>query len=413
MIVKGSLFPYRVLDLTDEKGWMCGKVLSDLGADVVKVEPPGGDPGRNKGPFFHDSPHPEKSLQWFAYNTNKRGITLSLEAEQGRRLFEQLAGKADFIVESFPPGYLEGIGIGYSRLRELNPRVILLSITDFGQSGPYRDYKGCDLVAMAMGGFMYVCGDADRPPVRISIDHAYPLAAAQAASAALIASYQRLRTGEGQWIDVSVRECIVRALHIELGFWNDSGEVPVRSGPRRRRMSSYLRDVWPCKDGHLGFRLLGGRLGAGTLRALAEWMESEGMVGSLKGVDFESLDLATTSREQLLQWEDTLCRFFMRHTKDEIYNKAMEKRMLICPSFTMGELAEYEQLEARNFWMELDYPELGCTIRHPRRSLISSEAPCEVRRRAPLVGEHNEEIYTGELGMSRGRLGRLRTQGVI
>lgn len=137
----GMLAPYRILDLTDEKGWMCGKLLGDLGADVIKIEPPGGDPARNTGPFYHDEIDPEKSLYWFAYNTSKRGITLDLETTDGKGIFIRLAEESDFVLESFHPGYLEEIGLGYDILEEINPRLILVSITPFGPTGPYRDYR--------------------------------------------------------------------------------------------------------------------------------------------------------------------------------------------------------------------------------------------------------------------------------
>ena len=404
---------YRVLDLTDEKGWMCGKILSELGADVVKVERPGGDPARNIGPFYHDTPNPEKSLYWFAYNTNKKGVTLDIETSRGQEILKQLVTGADFVIESFPPSYLSNLGLGYSQLSEINPKIIMTSITPFGQTGPYKDYKGCDLVAMAMGGFMYVCGDADRPPVRVSVEQSYPMAGAEAAAGSLIAHHYRILTGEGQWIDVSIQECIVREIFMELCFWDASKEVSVRAGPRRRRMAAYQRDIWPCKDGHLGFRILGGRLGAETLRALVDWMDTENMAGNLKGMDFESLDMSKVTRAESQDWENTLLQFFSRHSKEEIYQKAVEKNMLICPGYTPEELVEYEQLEERNFWTELQYPELDTTIKQPEGFLRASEARCQIRRRAPLIGQHNEEIYGKELGFTKRELALLKKEGII
>ncbi len=407
------LLHYRVLDLTDEKGWMCGKILSELGADVVKVERPGGDPARNIGPFYQDIPDPEKSLYWFAYNTNKRGITLDIETSRGQEILKQLVTGADFVIESFPPGYLSGLGLGYSQLSEINPKIIMTSITPFGQTGPYKDYKGCDLVAMAMGGFMYVCGDADRPPVRVSMEQSYPIAGAEAAAGSLIAHHYRILTGEGQHVDVSIQECIVREIFMELCFWDASKEVSVRAGPRRRRMAAYQRDIWPCKDGHLGFRILGGRLGAGTLQALTDWMDTENMAGNLKGMDFESLDMSKVTRAESQEWENTLLQFFSRHSKEEIYQKAVEKNMLICPGYTPEELVEYEQLEERNFWTELQYPELDTTIKQPEGFLRASEARCQIRRCAPLIGEYNEEIYGKELGFTKRELALLKKEGII
>ena len=162
------LSPYRVLDLTDEKGQLTGKLFGDLGADVIKVEKPGGDPSRNLGPFYHDEVDPEKSLNWFAFNTSKRGITLDIEKSEGQELFKKLVKTADFVIESFPPGYMDNLGLGYSDLEKVNPGIIMAAITPFGQTGPYRDLKAPDIVLWAMGGRMFAIGDADRPPLRMS-----------------------------------------------------------------------------------------------------------------------------------------------------------------------------------------------------------------------------------------------------
>ena len=169
----------RALDLTDDSGFLCGKVLADLGADVIKIERPGGDPSRNKGDFWHDIPDAEKNLYWFAYNTNKRGITLNLETADGREIFKKLVKTADFVIESFPPGYLDGLGIGYSSLSQIHPGIIWASITPFGPDGPYRDYKDSDIVVMGMSGTMYQTGERDEAPVHISM----PQACLHAASA--------------------------------------------------------------------------------------------------------------------------------------------------------------------------------------------------------------------------------------
>jgi benzylsuccinate CoA-transferase BbsE subunit len=191
MTMNTAMDAYRVLDLTDDKGFFCAKILGDLGADVLKIERPGGDPARKAGPFYKDDPDPEKNLNWFAYNLNKRGITLDIEKEAGRALFKKLVERADFVIESFPVGYLEGLGLGYKTLSALRPRLILTSISPFGQTGPYKDYVGSDLIGMAMGGLAYITGNAGESPVRISFPQAYLLASAEAAAATMIAHYHR------------------------------------------------------------------------------------------------------------------------------------------------------------------------------------------------------------------------------
>jgi crotonobetainyl-CoA:carnitine CoA-transferase CaiB-like acyl-CoA transferase len=207
----GMLSPYRVLDLTNEKGFLCGKMLGDLGADVIKIEKPGGDNSRNIGPYYHDEVDPEKSLYWFSYNTNKRGITLDIETTQGKQIFKELVKTADVVVESLPPGNMKELGLGYEELEKINKEIILTSITPYGQTGPYKDFKYSDITLYAMGGYMSSVGDADRPPVRISHHfQTYLHGGGQAAQGVLFALYHREMTGEGQYIDVSIHDSTSR-----------------------------------------------------------------------------------------------------------------------------------------------------------------------------------------------------------
>ena len=197
----GLLSPYRVLDLSNELGFLCGKILGDLGADVIKIEPPGGEPARRLGPFYGDQPDPEKSLFWFGFNNNKRGITLNLESAKGRELFSQLVAKADFVMETFTPGYLDGLNLGYTTMSKINPRLVLTSITPFGQTGPYSKFKASDIEIMALSGCMSLTGDPDRPPLRVTFPQSYGWTGSYAAMGALIAHYHREQTGEGQQVE--------------------------------------------------------------------------------------------------------------------------------------------------------------------------------------------------------------------
>ena len=202
---EGPLSPYRVLDLTDEKGLLCGKILADYGADVIKVEPPDGSSARKLGPFYNETPDPERSLLWFAYNANKRGITLDLEREDGRELFKKLVTTADIVLESFSPGYMKDQGLGYDDLCNIKSDLVLTSLTPFGQHGPYQDFQGSDLVGWSMGGFTYLTGDQDRPPIQISFPQAYVTGASEAAVGTMVALYHRDISGEGQHVDVSIQ----------------------------------------------------------------------------------------------------------------------------------------------------------------------------------------------------------------
>ena len=200
------LSPYRVLDLTDEQGHPCGKILGEIGADVIKVEPPEGDPARNIGPFYHDIPDKNKSLYFFAFNTNKRSITLNILTPDGQEIFKKLVKTADFVIESFTAGYLDKLGLGYKDLKEINPRIIPVSITPFGQTGPRKKWKGTDIINIAMGGLSHIMGSPDRPPVRVGIDQSYMIAGSQAAMGAMIAHYHRQATGKGQHVDTSIQD---------------------------------------------------------------------------------------------------------------------------------------------------------------------------------------------------------------
>src|SRR2546427_9539362 len=209
---EGMLSPYRVLDLTDERGLLCGKILADLGADVIQVEPSTGNPARRIGPFYQDEVHPERSLFWWAYTSNKRSITLNLTTADGRALLKRLIQAADFLIESGAPGEMAALGLGYGDLAALNPALIVVSITPFGQDGPYATYQAPDLVGMGLGGFMYVTGDPDRPPVRVGFPHFYLHCAAAGAAGGRIAHAQRVLTGQGQQVDVSCQAAVGRAL---------------------------------------------------------------------------------------------------------------------------------------------------------------------------------------------------------
>ena len=203
---EAPLSGYRALDLADERGCFCGKILGDFGVDVIKIERPGGDLARNIGPFYHNIPHPEKSLYWFAFNTSKRGITLDIETSTGGEIFLRLVKGAYFVIESYRPRHMQGLGLGYEVLSQINPRIIMTSITPFGQTGPYRDYQATDLILMALSGLMFTTGDPDRPPLRISVPQAYLHGGVNAAVGTLIAHYYRELTGEGQLVDVSIEQ---------------------------------------------------------------------------------------------------------------------------------------------------------------------------------------------------------------
>ena len=414
--MQNAMDAFRVLDLTDYKGFFCAKILADLGADVLKIERPGGDPARRNGPFYHDDPDPEKNLHWFAYNLNKRGITLDIEKEEGKALFKRLVEKANFVIESFPVGTLEGLGLGYEALRTINPRIILTSITPFGQTGPYKDYQGSDLIATAMGGLAYITGNAGESPVRMSFPQSYLLASAEAAAATMIAHVRRQTTGRGQWIDCSMQASVAGKLSNAVPTWELAGSILKREGSHMfgRGAKLKMRLLWPCKDGYLTFAIMGGKLGAKSNQTVARWIiEADEAPDFFQQVDWANLDIAKQTQEEQDRIEAVVGAYFAQRSKEEIYRRANEEGVLLCVQSSCGDILENEQLRSRDFWTEVDHPELGASLTYPGPFLKASRTPPSIRRRAPLIGEHNTEIYSGELKLSLGEIAGMKQAGVI
>ena len=414
----GMLEPYRVLDLTDEKGLFCGKVLADLGAEVIQVEKPAGNPARSIPPFLKDAAGPERSLFWLAFSAGKKSITLNLETVAGKGIFNRLIRTADFVIESFPAGYLEAMGLDYGVLATLNPQLIMASITPFGQTGPYKDYKAGDLVASAMGGMVYCTGDPDRPPVRISFDQAYCQVNLHAAIGALLALHNRAFTGRGQHVDVSMQASMTRTLHTQLPYWEYGQRIVQRSGIwRHRGGGSSTREIWPCKDGFVDWMFFGGTVGMQQMQNMVKWMEAKGMAGSLSTEvkDWATVDLAKVSPERVRSWEKIIGDFFMAHSKEQLYQEAIEKRISLTPLNDVSDVMDDPQLTARDFWVDIEQNEAGVKLRYPGSFFLSSEQECtpKVGCRAPLIGEHNTEIYAKELGIRQNELNSLKKEGVI
>ncbi len=405
------LSPFRVLDLSNERGYYCGKILADLGADVIKVEPPGGDPGRNIGPFYHDIPDKGKSLYFFAYNTNKKSITLNIETNDGRDILKKLVKNADFAIESHNPGYLDAIGLGYSTLKDINQRIIMVSITPFGQDGPYKNWKASDITITAMGGLSHITGSPDRPPVRVSIDQVHLVAGVQAAMGAMIAHYYRETSGNGQYVDVSMQECVTLSALTVPQAWDLQRFIWPREGAFLSRSGKRVRHLWPCKDGYVAWRIFGGGLGIKT-RALVEWMESEGQAGELVDVNWQQMDYLTVSPEQFYRWQELFGNFFKTHTKAELRREALNRGIVLIPASTPQDLLLDPQLKARGFWEAIDHDELDTTITYPGPLYQSSEITWNFLR-APLIGEHNQKIYQEELGFTKEVLATLKQAGVI
>ena len=412
---EGMLSPYRVLDLTDERGLLCGKILADLGADVIQVEPPGGNSARRLGPFYGDEVHPDHSLFWWAYTTNKRSITLNLATRDGQALLKRLVQSADFLIESGAPGELTALGLGYATLAALNPALIMVSITPFGQDGPYATYKATDLVGMGMAGFMYVTGDPDRAPLRVGVPHFYLHGAAAGATGAMLAHAQRTLTGFGQHVDVSCQEAVARALANAPQSYALEGAVIARQGSYRQMgATTYMRITWPCQDGFVNFQFSGGASAGHSVNNFVRWMAEEGMGDAyLESLDFPSLGYGTVTQEMLDRIVPPVERFIMQHTKQELFDGAVARRILLFPVATPRDILESPQLQARQYFQEISHPELGTALTFLGPFVQASATPLRWRRFPPKLGEHNTGIYVDELGCTREELARLREAGTI
>ncbi len=417
-IKPSALEPYRVLDLTEGGCLIGARMLGDLGADVIKIEPPGGSPSRI-APFYRDIPDAEKSLFWFAYNANKRGVTLDIGRTEGQEIFKALTGTADIVMESFAVGYMDRLGLGYADLSQIMPDIIMTSITPFGQSGPKAHYRGCDLTTWASSGFLSLCGSPDRPPNWISFPQASLFGGAEAAAGAMCALWHRQATGEGQHVDVSLQECFLSPHFNALQMW-DVNKV----NTRRLAGNTYIpatgvmqKTYYKCQDGYVMILVQGGAEPmVSSTRRLVQWMDENGMAEDwLKEVDWvNEYNAATLIQEFAEKVEAEVARFTATKTKMELYEEGgINRRILLAPVSSARDICENRQLEAREYWAELEHPELGEALTYCGPFLRLSETPAAYHRRAPLIGEHNEEIYLSELGLSAEKMKSLKQKRVI
>jgi benzylsuccinate CoA-transferase BbsE subunit len=394
---------FRALDLTDEKGFACGKILSTLGVDVVKIEKPGGDPARLIPPFVHDVPDPERSLYWLSYHTDKRSITLNLESSQGQDLFRKLTKKADFVLESFPPGYMDKLGLGYEALSRINKRIIMTSITPFGQKGPYSQYKGSNLVAQAMSGVLENTGYPDRPPVQEAPDTVYFESGVAAALGTLISHYYREISGEGQQVDVSLQERAASRMRDCLVTYFFEEKLVKRTAVSGHAIGVRpQRWLWSCKDGDVFWRGDPNMLPPAR-QIMSQWFDEDGIENPFRSASKVSMDA----------FDALVVKLFTKYTRKEIVEGLWQTENQAWPVNNAAEVLESPQNNAREFWKTLTQPKLNMTLAYPRHMFLSNETENYVKRSAPLIGEHNDEFYGKELGLSGMEIAGLKKAGVI
>jgi crotonobetainyl-CoA:carnitine CoA-transferase CaiB-like acyl-CoA transferase len=386
------LSPYTVLDLTDDRGELASMILGDLGADVIKVEPPEGSSSRRLGPFIEGAPEPERSLNFFAYNRNKRGVTLDLETDAGRDSLRGLAARADFLFESAPPGAMAKLGLDFDALRKVNPRLVYVSISPYGQDGPYAGHAASDLTLCAMGGHIILQGEADRPPVRITVPQAWLHTATEAAVAALIAHSITLQTGQGQYIDVSAQAAVVWMTMQAMVASAIQGEDFNRAGATMQLGTMALPICFPCADGYMVV-LNNGR----TLAKTVPWWVEEGIVPPewLDGEEWVTWDIRFLQGQSVRYTFPEIMaaaqQWLLKHTKKELLERGLSVGVTNAPVNTIEDLARFRHLQERDYWITAPLPG-GRQVQVPGLFLKLSETPMSVRRWAPKLGEHNEEI---------------------
>ena len=400
-MAEGALSGVRVLELAQMvTGPFCGKLLADLGAQVTKIEPPTGDPARRYGPFPGDIPHPEKSGLFLYLNTSKRSVTLDLEKPPGRKLFQGLLGEADVLILDHQPRERKRLGLEYEELLEINPRLIATAVTPFGQTGPHRDYRTYHLNRYQAGGDGYLImagpGYLDRPPLQAPCFLGDYQAGLGAAIATLGALYFRNLSGQGQEVDCSEQEWCLNLNAIYIGKYpNDGFEV------NRAKLDYATGGIMECQDGYIMLMLLEDHHWDRLVQVMGSppWAREE---------RFKTQYSRTQHREEV---NGRVSQFLKQHTKEELRRLCYDAGVPLGPVASPQEVMASEQAQARGLFGEIDHPQAGRFLYPlaPARFSRTSWRP----GRAPLLGEHNQEIYCSRLGYTPQELVRLRGLGVI
>jgi len=404
--MSGGLSDLRILDLsTGVAGSFATRLMADLGADVVKIESPAGDPLRHRGPFPGDIPHPERSGLFLALNLNKRGVTLDVATASGRRILGGLVAEADAVVESFPPGRLDAWGIGYDSLAAANPSIVVCSITPFGQTGPYRDLPGSELVVNAFTPQMYGTGPPQRPPHKPYGDSASFFVGVMAATSVLAAVWGARTDGVGEHIDLSMVECFGTTVAHSLAAmgYSYTGEEGYRMPAAG---AGLIQGTYPTADGYFI-----PWLAHGYMDRIIDWLDRPGHpYPALR--DPRWLDLSTQGDPAAKEEFDAIFYDYLSsRSKLEVWEECHDAGFIGAPVFTPADIVEDPVYNEREMYVDVEHPAMG-TVKVRGRHGIFGRSGFELRQPAPLLGEHNAEVY-GELGFTPADLVALAEQGVV
>ncbi|MEE8517306.1 MAG: CoA transferase [Alphaproteobacteria bacterium] len=392
------LEPYRVLDCSDQLGWLAGRILADLGADVIKVEPPGAT---------LDDP------AWRANNVNKRLVSLDLGTAAGRAAIRRMAASADFLIETAAPGSAEADLFDPDALNAANPKLIHISVTPFGRTGPRAQWLASDIEFMAAAGAMSLAGEPGGEPLRVSVAQSYSWAASQAAVGAMVALTHRTATGRGQHVDVSAQAAVIASIAFSPAYWDMHRENPTRAGAFMTGRSVHganYRVFWPCKDGYMNFIIYGGVAGRRTNQAVTSWMKDAGAeLGAIADIDWAVFDPTQATQQEVDAIEGPIGRFFLTLTKAEFLDGTFQREMLGYPVNNVADIAADPQLEARGFWQDMPGPD-GGTERFCGGFAIVDGERLKVRHPAPSPGQHSREVL-GEFGFSAPEIDQLVASG--
>jgi len=390
----------KVLDVTHYiAGPYCTKILADYGAEVVKIERPvRGDEGRRLEPFYRDESGTERSGFFHYLNTNKKGITLNLKTDEGQAIFKRLVKNSDILVENFHPRVMSGLALDYSALESINPHLVMVSISNFGHTGPYRDFKATEIVLDAMGGWSAIIGHAEREPLKPGGSQAQFLSGLFGSIAAVSAFYGRHMSGAGQHVDISIMEAVLY-IQMNLTSYYDYDEIITKRWGNR--VSPVPGGIYACKDGYVGAITVTQEKWV----ALCEWM------GMPELADDPRFRTAENRVANVAELDSILAPWLKNYTEAELLQEGQKRRLPFGIPLSAEKLLKSRHLNERGYFMEVDHPITG-KIRYPGPPLKMGEMPYTLTR-APFLGEHNEEIYCGRMGFSANDVAKMSAEGIV